>query len=108
MRNYENLEKGLADMLRVLKPGGKIVVLEFSKPRAFPVKQLYNFYFKHVTPFFGGLFSKDKKAYTYLEESVQAFPDGSNFTKLMDKVGYQYTKHRPLTFGISAIYTGIK
>ncbi len=108
VRNYENLEKGLADMLRVLKPGGKIVVLEFSKPRVFPVKQLYNFYFKHVTPFFGGLFSKDKKAYTYLEESVQAFPDGSNFTKLMDKVGYQHTKHRPLTFGISAIYTGVK
>ncbi len=108
VRNYENLEKGLADMLRVLKPGGKIVILEFSKPRVFPIKQLYNFYFKYITPFFGGLFSKDKKAYAYLEESVQAFPDGKNFTTLMDKVGYQYTKHRPLTFGISAIYTGVK
>ena len=108
VRNYENLEKGLADMLRVLKPGGKIVILEFSKPRVFPIKQLYNFYFKYVTPFFGGLFSKDKKAYAYLEESVQAFPDGKNFTTLMDKVGYQYTKHRSLTFGISAIYTGVK
>lgn len=108
VRNYENLEKGLADMLRVLKTGGKIVVLEFSKPRVFPIKQLYNFYFKHITPFFGGLFSKDKKAYAYLEESVQAFPDGKDFTALMEKVGYQHTKHRPLTFGISAIYTGIK
>lgn len=108
VRNYENLEKGLTDMLRVLKPGGKVVILEFSKPRVFPIKQLYNFYFKHITPIFGGLFSKDKQAYTYLEESVQAFPDGKDFTVLMQKVGYQYTKHRSLTFGISAIYTGVK
>lgn len=108
VRNYEHLEKGLADMYRVLKPGGKIVILEFSKPRAFPIKQVYHFYFKRITPFFGGLFSKDKKAYAYLEESVQAFPDGKDFTMLMDKVGYQHTKHRSLTFGISAIYTGIK
>ncbi|RZK42023.1 MAG: bifunctional demethylmenaquinone methyltransferase/2-methoxy-6-polyprenyl-1,4-benzoquinol methylase UbiE [Pedobacter sp.] len=108
VRNYENLEKGLADMFRVLKPNGKIVILEFSMPRAFPIKQLYNFYFKYITPFFGRIFSKDKKAYTYLPESVAAFPDGQAFTKLMDKVGYKNTKHRPLTFGISAIYTGIK
>ena len=108
VRNYENLEKGLADMLRVLKPDGKIVILEFSKPRKFPVKQGYNFYFKYITPFFGRLFSKDKKAYTYLPESVEAFPDGATFTALMEKVGYKNTKHRPLTFGISAIYTGIK
>ena len=108
VRNYEHLEKGLADMLRVLKPEGKIVILEFSKPRVFPVKQLYHFYFKYVTPFFGKLFSKDKRAYTYLNESVIAFPDGQAFTQLMEKVGYQNTKHRSLTFGISAIYTGIK
>lgn len=108
VRNYEHLEKGLADMLRVLKPGGKIVILEFSKPRVFPVKQLYHFYFKYVTPFFGKLFSKDKRAYTYLNESVIAFPDGQEFTQLMEKVGYKNTKHRSLTFGISAIYTGIK
>ncbi len=108
VRNYENLEKGLADMLRVLKPSGKIVILEFSKPKNFPVKQGYNFYFKYITPFFGRLFSKDKKAYTYLPESVAAFPDGQTFTSLMEKVGYKNTKHRALTFGISAIYTGIK
>lgn len=108
VRNYENLEKGLADMLRVLKPCGKIVILEFSKPRVFPVRQVYNFYFKYITPFLGRLFSKDKKAYSYLPESVAAFPDGKNFTALMDKVGYGNTKHRFLTFGISAIYTGIK
>lgn len=108
VRNFENLEKGLTDMLRVLKPGGKMVVLEFSKPRAFPVKQLYNFYFKQVTPFFGKLFSKDNRAYTYLPESVAAFPDGAEFTNLMEKVGFKSTKHRSLTFGISSIYTGIK
>lgn len=108
VRNYENLEKGLSDMLRVLKPGGKVVILEFSKPRVFPVKQLYAIYFKYLTPFFGGLFSKDKQAYAYLEESVQAFPDGQDFCALMQKVGYQNTKHRSLTFGISAIYTGTK
>lgn len=108
VRNYEDLEKGLADMLRVLKPNAKIVILEFSKPRNFPIKQLYNFYFQHITPFFGKLFSKDKRAYTYLPESVEAFPDGQDFTNLMTKVGYKNTKHRSLTFGISAIYTGIK
>jgi demethylmenaquinone methyltransferase/2-methoxy-6-polyprenyl-1,4-benzoquinol methylase len=108
VRNYENLEKGLADMLRVLKPEGKIVILEFSKPSAFPVKQGYHFYFRYITPFFGKLFSKDSRAYTYLPESVAAFPDGRSFTSLMEKVGYKNTKHRSLTFGISAIYTGTK
>jgi demethylmenaquinone methyltransferase/2-methoxy-6-polyprenyl-1,4-benzoquinol methylase len=108
VRNYENLEKGLADMLRVLKPDGKIVILEFSKPKAFAIKQVYNIYFKYVTPFFGKLFSKDNNAYSYLPESVAAFPAGEEFTVLMDKVGYKNTKNRPLTFGISAIYTGIK
>lgn len=108
VRNYENLEKGLADMFRVLKPGGKIVILEFAKPRQFPVKQGYNFYFKYITPLLGKLFSKDDRAYTYLPESVAAFPDGKDFTQLMDKVGYKNTKDRRLTFGISAIYTGIK
>ncbi|WP_129717771.1 bifunctional demethylmenaquinone methyltransferase/2-methoxy-6-polyprenyl-1,4-benzoquinol methylase UbiE [Pedobacter sp. SYP-B3415] len=108
VRNFENLEKGLADMYRVLKPGGKIVVLEFSKPSVFPVKQLYNFYFRHITPFFGRLFSKDSRAYSYLPESVAAFPDGPQFTALMDKVGFAQSRHRRLTFGISSIYTGIK
>ncbi|TDQ07388.1 bifunctional demethylmenaquinone methyltransferase/2-methoxy-6-polyprenyl-1,4-benzoquinol methylase UbiE [Pedobacter metabolipauper] len=108
VRNYENLEKGLSDMFRVLKPGGKIVILEFSKPRQFPIKQGYNFYFKHITPLLGKLFSKDNSAYTYLPESVAAFPDGEVFTALMDKVGFKQTKDRRLTFGVCAIYTGIK
>lgn len=108
VRNFEHLEQGIADMYRVLKPGGKLVVLEFSKPVVFPVKQLYSFYFQYITPAIGKIFSKDSSAYTYLPESVAAFPDGKKFTDLMDKVGYKNTKFRPLTFGICSIYTGIK
>lgn len=108
VRNFEDLEKGLSDMLRVLKPGGKAVILEFSKPKVFPVKQAYNFYFKYITPTIGKLFSKDSSAYTYLPESVVAFPDGENFISLMEKVGFKNTKYRPLTFGICSIYTGVK
>lgn len=108
VRNFEDLEKGLCDMLRVLKPGGKVVILEFSKPKVFPVKQAYNFYFKYITPTIGKLFSKDSSAYTYLPESVEAFPDGKDFVSLMQKVGFKDTKHRPLTFGICSIYTGLK
>lgn len=108
VRNFENLEAGLADIQRVLKPGGKAVVLEFSKPKVFPVKQLYKLYFNYITPGIGKLFSKDARAYTYLPESVAAFPDGAAFTALMDKVGFKNTKCRPLAFGICSIYTGTK
>ena len=108
VRNFEDLDKGLSDMFRVLKPGGKVVILEFSKPRVFPVKQGYNFYFKYVTPAIGRLFSKDASAYTYLPESVAAFPDGNEFTARMVKCGFRNTKSRPLAFGICSIYTGIK
>lgn len=108
VRNFENLEKGLADMCRVLKPGGKVVVLEFSKPVSFPMKQLYSFYFKYILPIIGRLISKDQAAYTYLPESVKAFPDGSLFTGILDRVGFKNTICKPLTFGICSIYTGIK
>lgn len=108
VRNFESLEKGISDMLRVLKPGGKAVILEFSKPKGFPIKQLYSFYFHYITPTIGKVFSKDSSAYSYLPESVDAFPDGQQFVNLMDKVGYKNTKHTSLTFGICSIYTGIK
>ncbi|TAE14203.1 MAG: bifunctional demethylmenaquinone methyltransferase/2-methoxy-6-polyprenyl-1,4-benzoquinol methylase UbiE [Bacteroidetes bacterium] len=108
VRNFENLEKGLANILRVLKPNGALVVLEFSKPSAFPVKQLYNFYFKYILPVVGRLISKDKSAYQYLPESVQAFPDGVNFTAILDKIGFQSTQCKKLTFGTCAIYQGKK
>lgn len=108
VRNFENLDKGISDIFRVLKPGGKIAVLEFSKPKAFPVKQLYNFYFRYITPTIGKAFSKDGSAYSYLPESVKAFPSGEEFIARMQKAGFQHTKLRALTFGICSIYTGIK
>ncbi|QMU27956.1 bifunctional demethylmenaquinone methyltransferase/2-methoxy-6-polyprenyl-1,4-benzoquinol methylase UbiE [Adhaeribacter radiodurans] len=108
VRNFENLEKGLAEMHRVLKPGGQIVILEFSKPRAFPFKQGYNFYFKHILPVFGKMISKDRAAYTYLPESVQAFPDGPDFINILKQVGFKATAWHSLTFGISSIYAGTK
>jgi demethylmenaquinone methyltransferase/2-methoxy-6-polyprenyl-1,4-benzoquinol methylase len=108
VRNFENLEKGMAGMLRVLKPGGKVVVLEFSRPRKFPIKQLYNFYFNRVTPFIGKLFSKDNRAYKYLPESVNAFPDGEKFLEIMKKTGFVSATWQPLSFGIASIYTGQK
>ncbi len=108
VRNFEDLRKGLTEMLRVLKPGGRLVVLEFSKPTAWYFKPLYHFYFKFVTPAIGKAFSKDSEAYSYLPESVQAFPDGKEFTAILDELGYKNTSCRPLTFGISSLYTGIK
>ncbi|MBK8290766.1 MAG: bifunctional demethylmenaquinone methyltransferase/2-methoxy-6-polyprenyl-1,4-benzoquinol methylase UbiE [Flammeovirgaceae bacterium] len=108
VRNFENLEKGLTEMQRVLKPGGQLVVLEFSKPRTFPFKQLYNFYFKFVLPKIGQLVSRDSAAYTYLPESVQAFPDGTDFTNILNRIGFNYTTCQSLTFGISSLYTGTK
>jgi len=108
VRNFENLEKGLAEMHRVLRPGGRMVVLEFSRPRMFPFKQLYNFYFNFILPKIGKLISKDPAAYTYLPESVQAFPDGEIFTGILSRIGFKDTLCKPLTFGISSLYTGIK
>ncbi|MEI9918037.1 MAG: bifunctional demethylmenaquinone methyltransferase/2-methoxy-6-polyprenyl-1,4-benzoquinol methylase UbiE [Bacteroidota bacterium] len=108
VRNFENLEKGLAEMLRVLKPGGKVVVLEFSKPDKFPYRQFYGLYFQFVVPVVGRLVSKDKAAYDYLPESVHAFPRGKTFTDILDRLGYKNTTCKPLTFGIASIYTGTK
>jgi demethylmenaquinone methyltransferase/2-methoxy-6-polyprenyl-1,4-benzoquinol methylase len=108
VRNFENLEKGLAEMLRVLKPGGTLSVIEFSKPRRFPFKQVYNAYFKLVLPMIGRLISRDKAAYTYLPESVQEFPDGERFVSILQKIGYQHPVCKTLTFGISSIYMAKK
>lgn len=108
VRNFENLEKGVADIYRVLNPDGMLVILEFSKPIHFPVKQVYNFYFKYVTPFVGKLFSKDSSAYTYLPESVNAFPAGDEFLKILNKAGFKETKAISITFGIASIYIARK
>ncbi|GAA4797291.1 bifunctional demethylmenaquinone methyltransferase/2-methoxy-6-polyprenyl-1,4-benzoquinol methylase UbiE [Olivibacter ginsenosidimutans] len=108
VRNFEHLEKGLADIWRVLRPGGKAVILEFSNPKAFPVKQLYQLYSRTLMPFFGRLFSKDKAAYTYLPESVVQFPDGERFASILRKVGFSDALCRPQTFGICTIYIATK
>jgi demethylmenaquinone methyltransferase / 2-methoxy-6-polyprenyl-1,4-benzoquinol methylase len=108
VRNFEDLEMGLTEIRRVLKPQALLVVLEFSRPRGFPMRQLYNFYFKNILPGLGRLISKDKSAYTYLPESVEAFPDGTDFENILKKVGFKETACKPLTFGISSIYTARK
>jgi len=108
VRNFQDLSQGLTEMLRVLNPGGVAVILEFSKPDKFPFKQVYEFYFKNILPFIGKKISKDHAAYTYLPESVQAFPEGHGFLTLLEKVGFIKTRCVPLTFGISSIYLAEK
>jgi demethylmenaquinone methyltransferase/2-methoxy-6-polyprenyl-1,4-benzoquinol methylase len=108
VRNFENLEKGLAEMYRVVKPGGKVVVLEFSKPDKFPFREFYGLYFRFVVPIVGRMVSKDKSAYDYLPESIHAFPRGKAFVSILDRLGFKNTACKPLTFGISSIYTGTK
>lgn len=108
VRNFENLDKGLKEIHRVLKKGGMVCILEFSNPRKFPVKQLYNIYSFHIIPFFGRLFSKDKSAYRYLPESVKAFPCGDAFVQILRDVGFKSVVEKNLTFGIATIYCGKK
>jgi demethylmenaquinone methyltransferase/2-methoxy-6-polyprenyl-1,4-benzoquinol methylase len=108
VRNFENLEKGISEIYRVLKPNGKILVLEFSQPTGFPFKQVYQFYFKNILPTLGKLVSKDSSAYTYLPESVNAFPSGKAFTSVLEKTGFTQTSFRPVTFGVATIYQGTK
>jgi demethylmenaquinone methyltransferase/2-methoxy-6-polyprenyl-1,4-benzoquinol methylase len=108
VRNFENLEKGLSEMHRVMSENGTCIVIEFSKPAAFPFKQFYNFYFKRILPLIGRLVSKDTSAYTYLPDSVQAFPDGRKFLDIFERSGFKNTKCKQLTFGICSIYVGHK
>lgn len=108
VRNFENLEKGMSEIRRVLKPGGLVIVLEFSKPSGYFFKYLYNFYFRYILPSVGKIISKDTAAYRYLPESVNAFPYGQAFLDVLDKTGFKNTKCKELTFGVSSIYTGLK
>ncbi|MCH1437054.1 MAG: bifunctional demethylmenaquinone methyltransferase/2-methoxy-6-polyprenyl-1,4-benzoquinol methylase UbiE [Flavobacteriales bacterium] len=107
-RNFENLEKGLSEMRRVLRKGGKLYILEFSQPTAFPFKQIYQFYFKAILPLIGKMVSKDNSAYSYLPESVSAFPFGKQLNNIIESCGYTNAKNIPLTLGISSIYIAEK
>jgi demethylmenaquinone methyltransferase/2-methoxy-6-polyprenyl-1,4-benzoquinol methylase len=108
VRNFEHPIQGLNEIYRVIKPGGKLYVLEFSQPQKFPVKQLYQFYFKNILPVWGRIVSKDHAAYTYLPESVQAFPYGDAFIQLMNQAHFKDNVCKPLSFGIASIYFGTK
>ncbi len=108
IRNFENLEKGLSEMKRVMKSGGVMMILEFSHPTSFPWKQLYSFYSKHLIPFIGKMVSGNKQAYSYLPESVSAFPSGKDFLVILEKAGMKNVSQQSLTFGIATIYTGEK
>jgi demethylmenaquinone methyltransferase/2-methoxy-6-polyprenyl-1,4-benzoquinol methylase len=108
VRNFENLEAGLVEMLRVLKPGGKISILEFSKPKASIFKGLYYMYMRIIAPGFGKLIANNKQAYEYLNNSVRAFPDRASFVEILQKVGFKQTYFKPLSLGICCIYCGSK
>ena len=108
VRNFENLNKGLSEMIRVLNKDGIVVILEPSTPKYFPLKQFYKLYFHHVLPTIGAWISKDKSAYSYLPESVDAFPSGEKFIVELKNVGFKDCKHIPLTFGIVSLYIAIK
>ena len=108
VRNFEHLDAGLTEMCRVLRPGGKVVILEFSHPARFPVKQLFRFYFRFILPTIGKLLSKHSRAYTYLPESVMAFPEGKRFCDILEQCGFKLAKASPLTFGITTLYTAVK
>ncbi len=108
VRNFEDLGKGIRGMARVLKPGGRLFVLEFSKPRATPFKQLFRFYFHRIMPLIGRMLSKDKAAYTYLPESVDAFPEGEQFEAILANSGLREVRSRPLTFGVATLYSARK
>lgn len=108
VRNFENLEKGLLEMWRVLKPNGKIVILEFSRPKQLLIKGFYNLYMKIVAPGVAAWVSKNKEAYQYLHNSVKAFPEGETFLLILQKAGFQKTSLKRLSLGICTIYCGIK
>ena len=108
VRNFENLEKGLNEIYRVIKEGGYVAILEPSYPEKFPIKQLFNFYFETLTPIIGNLISKDYKAYSYLSKSVKNFPSSNNFIDQLKKIGFSKCNHYSLTFGVVSLYIAIK
>jgi len=108
VRNFENLQAGLTEIRRVLRPGGMLVILEFSQPEDFPVKQLYGFYSHVILPTVGRIISKNDEAYRYLPESVDVFPPGEAFLERLKSAGFKDVAWQPLTFGVAGIYKGLK
>lgn len=108
VRNFENLDKGLQEMYRCLKPGGEIVILEFSTPKRKIVQRLYTFYIKNILPMIGKLVSKNRSAYTYLPDSIHTFCYGKAFLDKLSGAGFKNVKQIPLTFGVATIYKGLK
>ncbi len=108
VRNFENLEKGLQEILRVLRPGGKLVILEFSRPALPVIKNFYNFYLRVIAPKVGTIISKNKNAYQYLNDSVQKFPERKIFINILNQLGYRNTLYKTLSLGICSIYCGTK
>lgn len=108
VRNFQNLSIGISEMHRVLRHGGRLAVLEFSKPSSFPYKQIYNFYFSNILPLMGNLLSKSKNAYTYLPESVRHFPEGDAFAQYLSAAGFRNIQVKPLTFGTCTLYIADK
>lgn len=108
VRNFENLEKGLAEMYRVLKPGGRLMIIEFSKPKAGIVKGFYKMYMSVFAPRIAAMFNQNKEAYKYLNKSAHAFPERAAFTDILTKIGFNESRFEPQTFGICCIYTASK
>jgi demethylmenaquinone methyltransferase/2-methoxy-6-polyprenyl-1,4-benzoquinol methylase len=108
VRNFADPLKGLSEMRRVIRDGGLVMILEFSKPSKFPFRQIYNFYFMRILPLIGSLFSKNRNAYTYLPESVMKFPDNEQFIDLMERAGFSNVRQKRMTGGVASIYTGFK
>lgn len=108
VRNFEHLNRGLSEMHRVLKPGKKLIVLEFSQPYGFPFRQLFQWYFRHILPLVGRMASSDPAAYGYLYESVQAFPEGKDFVNILQANGFKNSQCIPLTLGVCSLYVAEK
>lgn len=108
VRNFENMEQGIAEMHRVMKPGGHLMILELSSPEHFPMKQLYSIYSKTIIPTIGRLFSKEKAAYSYLPASIKVVPQGKVMTDLLSRQGFSQAHARTFTFGICSLYTATK
>ncbi len=107
-RNFEDLRRGLSEMHRVLRAGGRIVILEFSRPAVFPFRQMYFLYFRRILPLIGRLVSGSRTAYTYLPDTVLAFPEGDAFLSILEDTGFRETRQERMTFGIASVYVGTK